>query len=82
MARLLERYRNEIVPVLQQRLGRKNVLSLPRLEKIVLSAGLGKAHDEPKRIEAAVEDFSILTGQKPILRRPRRASARSASARG
>jgi len=67
MARLLERYRNEIVPVLQQRLGRKNVLSLPRLEKIVLSAGLGKAHDEPKRIEAAVEDFSILTGQKPIL---------------
>jgi len=67
MARLLERYRNEIVPVLQQRLGRKNVLSLPRLEKIVVSAGLGKAHDEPKRIEAAVEDFSILTGQKPIL---------------
>ena len=67
MARLLERYRNEIVPVLQQRLGRKNVLSLPRLEKIVISAGLGKAHDEPKRIEAAVEDLSILTGQKPIL---------------
>jgi len=67
MARLLERYRNEIVPVLQQRLGRKNVLSLPRLEKIVVSAGLGKAHDEPKRIEAAVEDLSILTGQKPIL---------------
>jgi len=67
MARLLERYRNEIVPVLQQRLGRKNVLSLPRLEKIVVSAGLGKAHDEPKRIEAAVEDLSVITCQKPIL---------------
>jgi large subunit ribosomal protein L5 len=67
MARLLERYRNEIVPVLQQRLGRKNVLSLPRLEKIVVSAGLGKAYDEPKRIEAAVEDLSIITCQKPIL---------------
>ena len=67
MARMLERYRNEIVPVLQQRLGRKNVLSLPRLEKIVISAGLGKSQDEPKRIEAAVEDLSIITGQKPIL---------------
>jgi large subunit ribosomal protein L5 len=67
MARMLERYRNEIVPVLQQRLGRKNVLSLPRLEKIVISAGLGKSQDEPKRIEAAVEDLSIIAGQKPIL---------------
>ena len=67
MPRMLDRYRTEIVPVLQAKLGRKNVLSLPRLEKIVVSAGLGKSHDEPKRIEAAVEDFSVITGQKPVL---------------
>jgi large subunit ribosomal protein L5 len=67
MSRMQDRYRTEVVPILQAKLGRKNVLSLPRLEKIVLSAGLGKSQDEPKRIEAAVEDFSVITGQKPIL---------------
>jgi large subunit ribosomal protein L5 len=67
MARMLDRYRTEVVPMLQGRLGRTNVLSLPRLEKIVLAAGLGKAQDEPKRIEAAVEDLSVITGQKPVL---------------
>jgi len=67
MARLLQRYRDEIVPQLAARLGRRNVLSLPRLDKIVVSMGLGKAHDEPKRVEAAVEDLAIITGQKPLL---------------
>jgi large subunit ribosomal protein L5 len=64
---MLDRYKTEVVPMLQKKLGRENILSLPRLEKIVMSAGLGKSHDEPKRIEAAVEDFSVITGQKPIL---------------
>lgn len=67
MARLLERYRNEIVPALQERLGRPNIYSLPRLEKIVISMGLGKSHDEPKRIEAAVEDLGLIAGQRPAL---------------
>lgn len=67
MARLLERYRNEIVPALRAKLGRQNLLSLPRLEKIVVSMGLGKSHDEPKRTEAAAEDLAIITGQKPVL---------------
>ena len=67
MARMLERYRNEVVPHLQAKLGRQNVLSLPRLQKIVISMGLGKSHDEAKRVEAAVEDLAIITGQKPVL---------------
>ena len=67
MARMLERYRKEIVPVLQSKLGRQNVLSLPRLEKIVVSMGLGRSHDEPKRIEAALEDLASITGQKPVV---------------
>jgi len=67
MVRMLERYRKEIVPALQEKLGRRNVLSLPRLEKIVVSMGLGRSHDEPKRIEAALEDLGIITGQKPVV---------------
>lgn len=67
MARLLQRYREEIVPRLQEKLGRQNVLSLPRLEKIVLSSGLGKAREEPKRIEQATSDLSAITGQRPVL---------------
>jgi len=67
MARLLERYRKEIVPVLQEKVGRKNVLSLPRLEKVVVSMGLGKSRDEAKRVEAAAEDLALITGQKPVL---------------
>ena len=67
MARMLERYRKEVVPNLQEKLGRRNVLSLPRLEKIVVSMGLGKSRDEAKRVEAAVEDLSLITGQKPIV---------------
>jgi len=55
------------VPHLQEKLGRQNVLSLPRLEKIVVSMGLGKSRDEAKRVEAAVEDLSLITGQKPIV---------------
>jgi large subunit ribosomal protein L5 len=67
MSRMLDRYKTEVVPMLQTKLGRQNILSLPRLEKIVLSAGLGKAQEEPKRIEAAVEDLSVITGQKPLM---------------
>jgi large subunit ribosomal protein L5 len=67
MDRLLQRYREEIVPRLQEKLGRQNVLSLPRLEKIVLSSGLGKAREEPKRIEQATSDLSAITGQRPVL---------------
>jgi large subunit ribosomal protein L5 len=67
MARMQERYRNEVVPALQAKLGRQNVMSLPRLEKIVVSMGLGKSRDEPKRVEAAVEDLATITGQRPLI---------------
>jgi len=72
MARLLERYRQDVVPMLQERLGRRNVLSLPRLEKIVITMGLSKARDEAKRVDAAVEDLAIVAGQKPVLTKARK----------
>jgi large subunit ribosomal protein L5 len=73
MARLLDNYRNTVVPMLQEKLGRRNVLSLPRLEKIVVSMGLGKSRDEPKRIEAAAKDLA--TGQKPVMTKAKRSIA-------
>lgn len=67
MVRLFERYKNQIVPALQNELGRKNVLSLPRLEKIVVSMGLGRAIAEKVRLDQAVKELTVITGQKPIV---------------
>lgn len=67
MARLLEKYRKEIIPALQEKLNIKNKLALPRLEKIVVNAGVGKATENKDRIEAAVKDMAAITGQKPVV---------------
>ena len=64
MPRLLEKYRTEIVPALQEQLGRKNVLSIPKLEKIVVSMGVGEAVQDRKRLDAAVNHLTTLSGQK------------------
>jgi large subunit ribosomal protein L5 len=79
MARLLERYRQEIVPALRTELARENVLSLPRLTKIVVSMGLGKAVQESggkarenKRFTEALEHLTTVTGQKPLVTRARK----------
>jgi large subunit ribosomal protein L5 len=67
MARLMERYTSEILPALQQTSGRKNRLATPRLEKIVVSMGLGQAVSEKKRIDAAKKELALITGQCPIV---------------
>ena len=64
MARLQERYQKEIIPYLIQKLGRKNVLSLPRLQKIVVNMGVGKALAEKTRMEQAAEQLTQITGQR------------------
>jgi large subunit ribosomal protein L5 len=67
-ARLFERYKKEIAPALAQKFGYKNVLAVPRLEKIVLSMGLGKAvtAGEKGKIEQAEKELSVIAGQKPV----------------
>ncbi|GJQ26915.1 MAG: 50S ribosomal protein L5 [Phycisphaerae bacterium] len=67
MARLQERYKKEVLPALQKELNRTNVLSIPRLEKIVVSMGVGKATQEKKRLDAAAKELAQITGQKPVL---------------
>ncbi len=73
--RLLERYEKEILPALSKELGRKNRLSLPRLEKIVLNMGVGAAISEKKYLEEAVDALSLITGQKPVVTRSRKSIA-------
>lgn len=75
MARLLEKYRDEIVLLLQEKLGLKNRLATPRLEKIVVSMGIGKAIENKDCIEAAMKDLALITGQKPIVTRARKSIA-------
>jgi len=65
MARLLDRFRKDIVPTLGKELGRTNPHALPRLEKIVVSMGLGKSIGERKRLDEAIEHLAQITGQKP-----------------
>src|SRR5919199_2632845 len=68
-ARLFERYQKEIAPRLSERLGRTNRLSLPRLEKIVVNMGVGKALQDKNRMEQAAEQLSLITGQKAQVRK-------------
>jgi len=72
LPRLQERYHQEMVPVLQKDLGRANVLSLPRVTKVVVSMGVGKAILEKKRLSSAVEELALISGQKPIVVKARK----------
>jgi large subunit ribosomal protein L5 len=72
LARLKEKYEQDILPGLQAKLGRKNRMSIPRLEKIVVNMGVGRAVENRKRLEAAVADLTRIAGQKPVITRARR----------
>jgi large subunit ribosomal protein L5 len=73
MARLQEKYRKEVVPLLAKELGRTNPHGLPGLKKIVVSMGLGKAIGERKRLDEAVDHLAQITGQKPLVTKARKA---------
>ena len=75
MARLLEKYRSEIAPKLAKELGRENAHSLPQLEKIVVSMGVGKAIADQKILDEAMEHLTQISGQKPVIRRARKSVA-------
>src|SRR3954467_3698891 len=73
MARLFDRYQKEIVPRLAEKLGRTNLLSLPRLQKVVVSMGVGKALQDKNRMEQAAEQLSQITGQKAQVTKAKKA---------
>ena len=75
MDRLQEKYINEVVPALTEKFGYKNVMELPKIEKIIINMGVGEAVGNPKALDAAVSDLTIITGQKPILTRAKKSLA-------
>jgi large subunit ribosomal protein L5 len=70
-----EKYNNEVVPALRKAFDLKNIMQVPRIQKVVVNIGMGEAMDNPKAMEAAVNDLTIITGQKPVMTKARKSIA-------
>src|SRR3954451_24298212 len=75
MARLFDQYKSDVVPAMMTEFNYKNVMQVPKLEKIVVDIGLGEAVQNAKAIDAAVGDLTMITGQKPVVTRAKKAIA-------
>ena len=75
MARLKEMYQNEIVDAMIKKFGYKNVMEVPKLDKIVINMGVGEAKDNAKVLDSAVRDLEIITGQKAVLTKAKKSVA-------
>jgi len=75
MSRLKTQYQSEVMSALQEKFGYANVMAIPKLEKIVVNVGLGEAIQNPKLLDSATNELGIITGQKPIINRSRKAIA-------
>ena len=75
MDRLQEKYNKEVVPALTEKFGYKNVMELPKISKIIINMGVGEAVGNPKALDSAVSDLTIIAGQKPILTKAKKSLA-------
>jgi large subunit ribosomal protein L5 len=75
MNRMQEKYNKEVVPALRKAFDLKNVMEVPRIQKVVVNIGMGEAMDNPKAMEAAVSDLTTITGQKPVQTKARKSIA-------
>ena len=75
MARLQEKYKNEVAPALMEKFGYKSVMQIPKLEKIVVNIGLGEAKENAKALDSAVSDLALITGQKPVITKAKKSVA-------
>jgi large subunit ribosomal protein L5 len=75
VARLMEHYQDVVRPALIERFGYRNPMRVPRLEKIVLNMGVGEAAQEPKKLQAAMSELALISGQKPAVCRARKSVA-------
>ena len=72
---LREQYQKEVIPALMKKFNYKSVMEVPKLDKIVINIGLGDTKDNPKSLENAINDLSLITGQKPIITKAKKAIA-------
>ena len=75
MARLEDKYKKEIAPALMERFGLTNRLAVPRITKITLNMGVGRAIENQKRLDAAVRDLTVISGQKPVVTKAKKSIA-------
>ncbi|MTI94220.1 MAG: 50S ribosomal protein L5 [Firmicutes bacterium] len=75
MARLEELYKQEIVPALMEKFQYSSVMEVPKIEKIVVNMGVGDAKENPKFLDSAVEELTLITGQKPVITKAKKAIA-------
>ncbi len=75
MNRLKEKYQNEIADAMQKKFGYKNVMQIPKLDKIVINMGVGEAKDNAKALEGALKDMEIISGQKPVITKAKKSIA-------
>ena len=75
MARLKETYQNEISVAMQKKFGYKNVMEIPKLDKIVINMGVGEAKENAKALESAVRDMEIIAGQKAVITKAKKSVA-------
>jgi large subunit ribosomal protein L5 len=75
MSRLKEKYTNEVIAAMQSKFNYKSTMEIPKLEKVVLNMGVGEVKDNPKAMDSAVNDLSIIAGQKPIITKAKKSVA-------
>jgi len=75
MNKMQEKFNQEVVPALRKAFDLKNIMQVPRIEKVVVNIGMGEAMDNPKALESAVSDLTTITGQKPIMTKARKSIA-------
>ena len=75
MEKLREQYQKEVIPALMKKFEYKSTMQVPKLEKIVINIGLGDTKENPKSLENAMNDLSIITGQKPVITKARKSIA-------
>lgn len=75
MSRMKELYTNTIAPALMQKFEYKSPMQIPKVDKVVINIGVGEAKENPKALEAAVRDLSVITGQKPVITKAKKSVA-------
>jgi large subunit ribosomal protein L5 len=75
MSRIKEKFVSEVAPALMKKFGYKSPMQIPRIEKVVINIGMGEARENPKAIEAACNDLSLITGQKPVVTKAKKSIA-------
>lgn len=75
MARLKDKYQNEVAPAMMEKFGYKNVMEIPKVEKVIVNMGVGEAVGNPKVLDSAVNDLMTIVGQRPVVTRAKKSIA-------